>query len=469
MNMRPMRRVLLVVFAALVLAAPAAAQHKPKHHKHKRVAHSGTLVARTAASVTIKQGDHTLTCSRDDSSPKVQGATVGHKVKVTCENGVLVGFEKAFTGSAVGTISALSTTSVTLHNDDGTITCTLADGSPRLGDYRVGDRVKLSCAEGVLTAIGRLDPPADVQTGVGTLTVRNDASVTVHTDSRDLTCTRGEHSPTLGDLRVGDRVKIACTNGVLTAIARLTETTITTGVLSALSETSVTVLSDGGERTCSRGDASPALDGYHLGDRVKMTCTNGVLTAFAKADLITDGTGVLTALSSTSLTVHTEGGDKSCSRGTTSPSLDGYQLGDTVKFYCTNGVLSGIARVNVTTSATGTLSALSATSLTVHTDGGDKTCSRTAGSPSLDGYVLGGRVTMTCTNGVLTSIAKADVVTYMTGVLSALSATSLTVHTDGGDRTCSRTAGSPSLDGYQVGSYVKAYCVNGALVAIAHV
>jgi hypothetical protein len=59
-----------------------------------------------------------------------------------------------------------------------------------------------------------------------------------------------------------------------------TETTITIGVLSALSYTSVTVLTDGGKHTCARGH-SPTLDGYKLGDRVKMTCVNGVLTAIA--------------------------------------------------------------------------------------------------------------------------------------------------------------------------------------------
>src|ERR1044071_3421374 len=173
--MRPMRRTLLLVLAALVFATPAAAaHHKPKH---KRVKHSGTLVARTAASVTIKQGDHTLTCARDDSSPKVQGASVGDKVKVTCENGVLVGFERAFTGSAAGAISALSASSLTVHNDDRTVTCTLGDNSPNLGDYHVGDRVKLSCSDGVLTAVGKLDSPVDVQTGLGVLTARSDAAV----------------------------------------------------------------------------------------------------------------------------------------------------------------------------------------------------------------------------------------------------------------------------------------------------
>jgi hypothetical protein len=280
--MRYMRLKFMLVLASLVLAAPAAAQHEPKHPKHKRVTHSGTLVVRTAASVTVKRGDHTLTCSRDDSSPKVGRASVGDKVKVTCEHGVLVSFEKAFTGSAAGKISELSPSSVTLHNDDGTLTCTLAEGSPKLGDYHAGDKVK-----------------------------------------------------------------IACTNGVLTAIAKLTETTITTGVLSALSHTSVTVLSDGGARTCARGE-TPAVVGYNLGDRVKMTCVNGVLSGIAKVTVTTGTTsmsGVLSALSPTSLTVHTDGGDKTCSRTSSSPSLDGYQVGNYVKATCVDGALTAIAHL----------------------------------------------------------------------------------------------------------------------------
>jgi hypothetical protein len=54
------------------------------------------------------------------------------------------------------------------------------------------------------------------------------------------------------------------------------------------------------------------------------------------------------------------------------------------------------------------------------------------------------------------------------GTLSALSPTSLTVLSDGGEKTCKRNSGSPSLDGYLVGNYVKATCVNGALTAIVH-
>jgi hypothetical protein len=394
-----MRHVFVFALAALVLATPATAGRKPKP-----ATHSGTLVARTTASVTVKRGDRTVTCSRASSSPKVSRARVGRKVKIACTNGILVGFKTVLSGSAAGTISALSASSITVHTDGGDVTCALDDRSPRLGDYHVGDKVKIACTEGTLTAIAKLDAPADVQTGLGILTALSDSSLTVHTENHDLTCSLNDHSPRLGEFHVGDKVKIACTDGVLTTIARVTVTTITTGVLSALSPASATVLSDGGERTCSRTNESPSLDGYHVGDRVKMICTNGVLTAIARADVITDGVGVLTALSADSLTVHTDGGDKTCSRTNDSPSLDGYHIGDRVKIYCTNGVLTAIARADLTSYFTGTLSALSSTSLTVHTDGGEKTCSRTNDSPSLDGYQVGNSVKATCVNGVLTAI-----------------------------------------------------------------
>jgi hypothetical protein len=194
----------------------------------------------------------------------------------------LVAAKTVFSGSVVGTISVLTPASITLPTERGDVTCARSDGSPRLGDYyHVGDKVKFACTEGVLTAITKLEAPApEVQTGLGTLTALSDTSLTVHTETGDLTCKLGEGSPRLGDYHVSDLVKVSCTNGVLTAIARVgTVTAITSGVLVALSQTSLTVLSDGGERTCSRTGASPSLDGYLVGNHVKATCVNGVLTA----------------------------------------------------------------------------------------------------------------------------------------------------------------------------------------------
>jgi ribosomal protein L21E len=414
-----MRHTFFLVLAALVLAAPAAAaQTQPS--KPVTVTQSGRLVARSATSVTVR-GSRTVKCAVKSSSPKLGDLHPGDKVTIGCINGVLVRVARAVSRNtasepiqaATGTISALSASSLTVHNEEHDLTCTLADRSPKLGDYHVGDKVKMYCTSGVLVAIAKLDGPAPgdtVQTGLGTLTAVSDSSVTVHTDSRDLTCTRNAASPRLGDYHVGDKVKIACTNGVLTAIAKVDApppvAAYGTGTLSALSTTSITVHNDERDLTCTLTDASPKLGDYHVGDRVKIACTNGVLTAIAGVDTYQGGLGRISALSTSSLTIHTDGGDLTCTLGDASPILGDYHLDDNVKVYCKNGVLFSIARVEATVTmiTTGTLSALSPTSLTVLSDGGEKTCTRNAGSPSLDGYLVGNHVKATCLNGVLTAI-----------------------------------------------------------------
>jgi hypothetical protein len=288
-----MRRSLLILLTALFVVAPASA----KDPKPKSVTQSGVLAARTSTSVTVQDGGKQLKCTLNGSSPKLGEAHVGDRVRLTCKNGVLTAFAKLDAPKS-------DTPQTEPPKTDPPKTEPPTTEPPRTEPPQT-DPPK--------TDPPRTDPPKPeptvVQTMLGTLTARNDASVTVHNDERDLTCTRGAASPPLGDLRVGDRVKLACTNGVLTAIARAetpppaptptptptptpapapaptptpTVTTMTTGELISLSPTSLTVRSDGGERSCSRTGASPSLDGYHVGDRVKVTCVNGVLTAIAR-------------------------------------------------------------------------------------------------------------------------------------------------------------------------------------------
>lgn len=298
-----MRPTFVIAITALLIAAPASAAHKPKHPRHQKhkVTHSGKLVKRTASSVTVKDGDHTVTCSRTDASPGLGDAKVGKDVTIKCEDGVLTAIAKTDppppavdTQTAVGALAARSDASVTVHGEKGDVTCTRGSGSPALGDVRPGDRVKITCANGVLTAIAKLDPapppappaPVDVTvTRLATLTAVTDGSLTVHNGDGDLTCTRTDRSPALGDAHVGDPVKVACTNGVLTAFAKVTTagtvTMMTTGAIVELTPTSLTVLSDGGNKTCARNEASPSLDGYAVGNHVKATCVNGALSAIA--------------------------------------------------------------------------------------------------------------------------------------------------------------------------------------------
>ena len=363
-----------------------------------------------------------------------------------------------------GTLTALTDLSLTVHTEHGDLTCTLNDRSPRLGDFHVGDKVKVACTSGALTAIAKV-VVTTITTGV--LTAVSDRSVTVLSDGGERTCTRTSESPSLDAYHVGDKVKMTCTNGALTGIAKADTYQGGLGTITALADSSVTVHTDGGDVTCKLGDGSPSLAGFHVGDNVKVYCRNGVLTSIAT---LQSGSGTLAALSDSSLTVHTETGDLTCKLGDGSPNVGEYHVGDKVKVTCTNGVLTTIARADTYQGGLGAITALSDSSLTVHTDGGDLTCTLNDASPKLGDYRVGDKVKLYCKNGALISIAKVEttVTAIMSGRLSVVSPTSLTVLTDGGEKTCSRNGTSPSLDGYQVGNYVKATCTNGALTAIAH-
>lgn len=352
-----------------------------------------------------------------------------------------------------GSIASLSATAITVKDGSKSATCSVTSNSPPLAQYRVGDSVTIVCKRTgdrwKLTAIRKLAPkpktdqpapkapPADGQSFKqgGALTALSATSVTVHDGDHDFVCKLGDASPPLDGFHVGDHVVIACTNGELVGITLVTvptvpkdPTTPTTpvvertgqGTLSAISTStsSVTIHTDGDDVTCSLGDSSPALGDFHVGDAVKFGCRNGVLVALYKvaapAPPVVErtGQGTISALSTSALTVHTDGGDVTCSLGDTSPKLGDYHLGDLVRFGCRNDVLYGIYKVTppapptVVRSGQGKVSALSTSSVTVHTDGGDVTCSLGATSPLLGDFHVGDYVKYYCTNDVLTALIR---------------------------------------------------------------
>jgi hypothetical protein len=196
--------------------------------------------------------------------------------------------------------------------------------------------------------------------------------------------------------------------------------------------------------------------------------------------------GAITALSATSITVN----DLACTRSSSSPSLDGYKIGDQVGLGCANGVAIVIvdkrtpAPVTTTTpqgaGARDQISALSATSITV----GPLTCSIGSTSPTVS-FNVGDRVRMGCLAGVLVYIvADTDVpatttttttttppppVTTTTtavvtrgGTLTAIGEHSLTVDA----LTCYLYPTSPSLTGFKVGDHVGVACQSNVLIKI---
>ena len=282
-----------------------------------------------------------------------------------------------------------------------------------------------------------------------------------------------------------------------------------TGVVASISSSAVAVKdAKGVVTTCSLVAKSPSLAGYSIGERVRMQCVRAkgqLVLARVRALPVTNASptdetkpvtfaGAITALSDGSITLHDGDRDLTCTVDATSPSTAGFAVGQHAAVACAKGVLEKIAAItrpapspapttptpttpppHKTLGAQGVLTALSSSSVTVHTDGGDVTCTVGASSPPLGDFQLGDRVKMACVDGTVVALAKADAspntapppATTAGGTITALSASALTIHNaEHGDLTCALGPSSPSLGDYHVGDRVGIACVDGALVKI---
>ena len=207
---------------------------------------AGTIRVLTDRAIGV-DGEHDLTCKLTDASPDVDGLEVGDKVSIVCADGVLVkvgrpSAEHEVT-TAAGAITALGDASITVQGERK-LTCRLTNDSPIPDQFKVGDQVGIACVDGVVVKIARLPqasapkpegtgtgtttaPTSTTVTLVGTVTALGSGSISIHGE-RDLTCKLTDGSPKTGEFKVGDKVKVACTNGVLTGIARTDSTPTTT-------------------------------------------------------------------------------------------------------------------------------------------------------------------------------------------------------------------------------------------------
>jgi len=410
-----------------------------------------------------------------------------------------------------GTISALSSTSISVHSVVN-LTCRITSRSPSLGGYAVGEHVGIGCVDGVLTHVRHAvstapapapgastspttptadhattttaaTPTASTASGVGAITAINTTASTITvTGDRSLTCTIVASSPSVSGFHLGDQVRIGCVNGTLYAIAATssappattttatttTATTTTTtpttavtstsatGTLTALSSTSITVTGDGAPLTCPIGPGAQSLTGFHIGDAVRMYCVGGTFYKLISTATTPPATTTTTTTPAPAPTPTT----------TTTPV--------------------------VYTSVTGTLTALTSTSITTTGDGGVVTCSIGAGAQSPTGAHVGDQVRMYCENGafyklidpVTTSTATTTTtttapppppptttttpVTYSsaTGTITTLSADRITVTGDA-VLSCAIGTTSPSVTAYHLGESVKMYCQGSTLYALS--
>ena len=242
---------LAALSASLLLVMPASAESGRTL--------TGALVSVSPTHVRVKGEHATIRCAVGAHSPSVAGFASGDRVQVACMLRRGGGFlltrirllhppAGADTGKGseqkiefAGAITALSPTAISLHDGNRDVTCSIVAASPARGEAKLGDHARVTCTGGVLTSfalIVRTEPtppvspttppaapaptPAPPVVAFGSITALDPSSLTIHNaEHGDLTCMLGERSPRLGDFHVGDRVKLGCTDGrVLLSISR---------------------------------------------------------------------------------------------------------------------------------------------------------------------------------------------------------------------------------------------------------
>ncbi len=286
----------------------------------------GVVATLTASSVSVKGAHHTIRCALGRRSPSLTGYAVGDRVQAQCRRSnrhlVLAKIHHLTTAPAEspsqaepvkaepvkfgGAVTALSSTSISLHDGDRNLTCALGDSSPSTSGLKVGDHAKVVCQNGVLVSWAPVTTADSAHVYEGVVTAFDAASISVKSGDHIFTCTLGDGSPSLGDLHVGDRAAIGCRVGsnLLVLLKRLPAATTPpplppapeptpppphvdlatfAGTLTALGTTSLTIHSDEhGDFSCHVTDGSPKLGDYHVGDHVGIGCADGVLKQIAK-------------------------------------------------------------------------------------------------------------------------------------------------------------------------------------------
>ncbi len=377
-----------VALLGFATAAALASTHRAN------VTVSGKIARLSSTSIVVGKHEHRRGCAITAASPATTAFAVGDLVKIACAKRVLVaiadipaltrksGNEQPVTSGISGTVTAISPTSITVHDGDRNLTCTVNSASPSIAGLSVGSHVKIGCANETLVSLGSpgaapvtTTTAANVTDANGPITALGASAITVQT----MTCTIGPSSPATSEFKVGDAVRMYCLNGVLyvlkhtdaappppTTTSSTTTTTpvnysYATGTLTALSAASITVTGDGAPLTCPIGTTTQNLAEFHTGDKVRLYCQNGLFYKLIRTDTpattttttntattttsitttspaSSSGTGSITTLSVDRITV-TGDAVLSCSIGATSPSVSAFHLGDKVKMYCQGGAL----------------------------------------------------------------------------------------------------------------------------------
>ena len=116
---------------------------------------------------------------------------------------------------------------IVVQSSEGRLACRVpAEKQAKLDGLKLGDKVKIWCAGGVLAGIERYQPadkPAGEEVRIyGVVAALSRASVTVQGEAGSLTCSvpSGLAEKVAGRFAVGDRVKMMCRGSELTYLEK---------------------------------------------------------------------------------------------------------------------------------------------------------------------------------------------------------------------------------------------------------
>ncbi len=248
-----MRKILLACAVALVAAAPAQAHDGPGKGRELKI--SGPIVKASSRAVSVENavGDAVLTCAVPERlAEKAAAFEVGDKVRMYCvrhrgKRAQLVKLmrlgertkpaekpanEKPSTEKqeAAGAVVELGAASIVVLSSEGRLACRVpAEKLVKLAGLKLGDKVKIWCAGGMLAGIERYqaEKPAEKPAGeevrmYGLISALSRASVTVQGEAGSLTCSvpAGLAEKVAGRFAVGDKVKLMCRGSELTYLEK---------------------------------------------------------------------------------------------------------------------------------------------------------------------------------------------------------------------------------------------------------
>ncbi len=308
--MKNIALIMIACLAALAFALPASS--------NEGMSTKGVVAALTTSGISITGAHRTLTCGLERRSPSLAGYSVGDRVQARCRHvakhlvlAKIAHLEAPADGVSAsepvtfgGAVTALSSTSISLHDGNRDLTCALGDGSASTSGLKVGEHARVVCQNGILVSFATITTGDAAHLYEGFVTAVSSGSISIQSSEHAVTCALGAGSPSIAEVKVGDRVAVGCRVGtnLLVLLKKLHEASTppsTTsppapepphpdlktagGTLTALTTSSLTVSNDEhGDITCTLGSASPHLGDYHVGDHVKIACSSGVLTLIAK-------------------------------------------------------------------------------------------------------------------------------------------------------------------------------------------